>query len=195
LLAIDRARDAGLAAMPDPTGPALGHYGSLGIIQLLQGSVPASLAPMETQFPTPAMDAAYRAYFAAVAAQRGDLDGAAAAIRHLDPATLIALPRDAYWPSLVWMLSTACEVLADQERAAVLYELAAPYADAIVVDLGATFLGAMAHHLGVLAATCGDDTRAGDHFRAARAAHERWGAEAWATTSQAAFDRMTRSTR
>jgi DNA-binding SARP family transcriptional activator len=195
LRAIDRARDAGLLAMPDPTGPALGHFGSVGIIRLLQGTVPDSMAPMETQFPTPSMDATYRAYFGAVAAQRGDRDGAAAAVRHLPPATLVELPRDAYWPSLVWLLSTAFDALADRERAAVLYELAAPYADAVVVDLGATFLGAMAHHLGVLAATCGDAARARDHFRAARAVHERWGADAWTAGSQAALDRLAPSTR
>jgi DNA-binding SARP family transcriptional activator len=190
LRAIDRARDAGVLAMPDPTGPALGHYGSLGIIQLLQGTVPASTAPMETQFPTPSMDATYRAYFAAVAAQRGDLDDAAAAIGHLDSATLVALPRDAYWPSLVWLLSTALDGLGDRDRAAVVYELAVPFADTTVVDLGATYLGAMAQHLGVLAAASGDNDRAADHFRAALAAHERWGADAWAAKSQAALERL-----
>jgi DNA-binding SARP family transcriptional activator len=185
LLALDRARDAGVAAMPDPAGPALSHFGSVGIVQLLRDTVPASMAPMETQFPTPSMDASYRAYFAAVAARRRDLDGTAAAIRHLDSASLVALPRDAYWPSLVWLLSIAFDAIADRDRAAVLYELAAPFADTMVVDLGATFLGAMAHHLGVLAQTCGDDDRAADHFRAARAAHERWNAEAWAARSRA----------
>jgi DNA-binding SARP family transcriptional activator len=195
LRAIDRARDAGVLAMPDPTGPALGHYGSLGIIQLLHGTVPKTMQPIQTQFPAVSMDATYRAYFAAVAAERGDLEGTSAAIDHLDAETLVTLPRDAYWPSLVWLLSTAFGALADRERAAVLYELAAPFAHVMVVDLAATFLGAMAHHLGVLAATAGRTGGAAEHFRAALAAHEQWGADAWAAKSQAALDRVTSSTR
>ncbi len=191
--AIDRVRDAGLAAMPDPMGPALGHYGSLGIIQLLCGTVPETMAPMHTQFPSAAMDATYRAYFAAVAAQRGDREGAAEAIHHLDAETLSSLRRDAYWPSLVWLLSIALDALADRDRAAVVYDLAAPFADVIVVDLGATFLGAMAHHLGGLAATCGNHDVARDHFRAALDAHERWGADAWAAKSRAQLDRLPHS--
>jgi hypothetical protein len=53
----------------------------------------------------------------------------------------------------------------------------------------------MAHHLGVLATTAGDPTAAADHFRSALAAHERWGAAAWASKSRSALDRLAASTR
>ena len=64
-----------------------------------------------------------------------------------------------------------------------LYALAEPFADVMVVDLGATFLGTMSHHLGVLAATFGADAIASRHFEDAFAAHSRLGADVWAEES------------
>ena len=187
--ALERARDAGVHALPDPSAAALAHFGSLGIIQLLQDAVPESMAPIDTEWPQPTMDATYRVYFAVVSAARGDLDAAGAALANLDPGRLAALPHDAYWPSLIWLLSLALDALADGERAKVVYELAEPFAPVLIVDMGATFLGAMSHHLGVLATTFGASSRAADHFEAALAVHERIGAGGWATKSRAALQR------
>jgi len=191
--AIERARDAGVRAMPDPSGPALGYFGSLGIIQLLQGVVSesyASFVPMETDWPQPTMDATFRAWAAVVSAERGDLESARAALRRLDRETLAALPHDPYWPSLIWLLSVALGAIEDRERAETVYELALPFAGVLIVDLGATFLGAMSHHLGVLAATFGADRVAADHLAAARGAHERLGADGWAAQSRLQRERI-----
>jgi hypothetical protein len=188
--ALERARDIGVRALPDPSAAAIGHFASLGIIQLLQGAVPESMAPIQTEWPDTTMNATYRAYFAVLATQRCDLESAAAALEHLDSATLTALPRDPYWPSLVWLLSAAFAALGDRERAEAMYGLAVPFADVLIVDLGATFLGAMAHHLGVLAATFGADDAAADHLAAAVAAHEQIGADVWADQSRLHRDRI-----
>jgi tetratricopeptide (TPR) repeat protein len=188
--AIEIARDAGVSAYPDPAAAALAYFGSLGIIQLLEGTVPAAMEPMETNFPGDTMDATYRTYFAVVAVQRGDLDTARAALHRIDPGVLASLPRDAYWPSLVWLLAVACHALGDRERAEVMYGLAARFSQVVVVDLGATFLGSMSHHLGVLATTFGDIALASDHLRDAVAVHTRLGAEEWTAKSSAALERL-----
>ena len=188
--ALERARDAGMLALPDPSAAALAHFGSLGIIWLLQGVVPESMAPMQTEWPQPTMDATYRAYFAVVSAQRGDRESAEAAVAGLDAERLAVLPHDPYWASLVWLLSVAFDALGDREKAQTVYDLAVPFADVVIVDLGATFLGAMAHHLGVLATTFGADRVAAGHFAAALEVHERIGAERWATSSRTALDKV-----
>lgn len=189
LRALEQARDAGMLAFPDPSAAAYGYWGSLGIIQLLQGAVPESIGPLQMEFPQTTMDATYRAWVAVASLQHGEREAATAAIDHLDRELLTGLPRDAYWPSLVWLLSLAFEALDDGERAETVYELARPFADVVIVDLGATFLGAMAHHLGVLAATFGADDAAADHFAHALEVHERLGADEWAPKSRLALDR------
>jgi DNA-binding SARP family transcriptional activator len=185
-------RDAAVAALPDSAAAGLAYFGSLGIIQLLQGAVPdlAAIGPMETSFPMPTMDAAFRSWFAVLAAKSGDLEQAVTLIKHLDADALASLPRDPYWPSLVWLLSLAFNALADGDRANALYELALPYADIMIVDLGATFLGAMSHHLGVLASTFRAKKAAVDHFKSAIAAQTRAGADGWAAKSAAALDEL-----
>jgi hypothetical protein len=184
IAAAGRVRDAGLRALPDQSGPALGYFGTLGILQLLQGTVPEGLAPIATTFPQPTMDASFRAYFAVVSAQRGNLPESRAAIEHLDAAALAALPRDLYWPSVVWLLAEAFAALADRERAEALYALAEPFADVVIVDGACDFLGAMSHHLGVLATTMGADAVAAELFEHAAALHSRLGATEWAEASR-----------
>jgi tetratricopeptide (TPR) repeat protein len=195
LRALERVRDAGVLALPEPSGAAMSYFGSRGIVQLLQGEYPEWAAPMDTEWPLPTMDAAWNAWLAVVMIGRGNTEQAAASIRHLDAEALTALPRDPYWPSIVWLLSLAFDALADRGRAAVLYQLAVPFADIVVVDLGATFLGSMSHHLGTLATTAGDAVAARQHLQAAITTHTRLGADSWAANSKAALERVSEGSR
>jgi tetratricopeptide (TPR) repeat protein len=68
------------------------------------------------------------------------------------------------------------------------YERLRPYAGSHVVVGGcASYHAAVDHHLGALAASLGDTTAAGAHFRAALAMHERLGAAGWARLSEQAL--------
>jgi AAA ATPase domain len=71
------------------------------------------------------------------------------------------------------------------------YERLRPYAGSHVVVGGcASYHAAVDHHLGALAASLGDTTAAGAHFRAALAMHERLGAAGWARLSEQALARL-----
>jgi DNA-binding SARP family transcriptional activator len=72
----------------------------------------------------------------------------------------------------------ACAHLGDVRRAEQLYALLEPY-DEQFVDTGASWFGAVVHHLALLSATMGRLGDADAHFAAAGRAYERLSARAW----------------
>jgi DNA-binding SARP family transcriptional activator len=192
-LAAAGVREAGVRALMDPTAAGLAYYGTIGILRILQRVDVGASFTDDIVFPQATMHAAFRASMALQAAYAGNLTSAARALEPLTADHLAALPRDLYWPSLVWMLADVCRELHDSERAGALLALAAPFADVYVVDGGGIFLGSMHHHLGILASAAGDDERATAYLTAAVAAHERANAPTWVAISERELARATRS--
>lgn len=111
---------------------------------------------------------AFRAALAALYAELGRLDDAEA---HFEPvaAGVGSIPRDGFWPTTLANLAFTCHALGDAERAAVLHELLAPFAErVVVVSFGHGCEGAYAHSLGLLAATRGGLAEAERCFASAR---------------------------
>jgi tetratricopeptide (TPR) repeat protein len=78
------------------------------------------------------------------------------------------IPRDLFWLGCVEMLADACAYLGDEQRAAALYEVLAPYEDHNIVVGGWGVPRGSAHRqLGVLAATLSRFDQAAAHFEAA----------------------------
>jgi DNA-binding SARP family transcriptional activator/tetratricopeptide (TPR) repeat protein len=81
---------------------------------------------------------------------------------------------DGDWMTTVAVIADVAAELADVDRAGLLYELLAPYADRnVVVGLAALCLGSVASYLGKLAATLGHDREAAEHFERALVANAR----------------------
>ena len=87
------------------------------------------------------------------------------------------LPRDTTWLLTLTMLTQAAAALGDTPRAALLYDLFAPY-DSRTIVAGPAIVchGSAAHYLGILAATIGRTDDAARHFTDAIEMHERMGA-------------------
>jgi tetratricopeptide (TPR) repeat protein len=112
-------------------------------------------------------------------AELGREDSARQELDRLAHQAFSDIPRDALWLS---SLATLCEVVAfleDSSRAALLYELLAPYADRCVVIMGVLCLGAVSRHLGLLAMTMSRYEDAEGHFRDALELHEQLGSTLW----------------
>jgi tetratricopeptide (TPR) repeat protein len=86
-----------------------------------------------------------------------------------------ALPANVLWIHGMTMAAEVCAGLGDVGRAAVLSERLAPYRELMAGTIGGT-LGAVVHHLGLLATTLGRFDEAERHFAAAATMHERLGA-------------------
>jgi hypothetical protein len=83
----------------------------------------------------------------------------------------------------------ACVHLEDVPRAAMIHDVLAPYAEQVVFTSGGTF-GAVAHHLGALAALLGQFDEGETRFATAAATHERIGAPAWLARTRLEWARM-----
>jgi predicted ATPase len=78
--------------------------------------------------------------------------------------------RDNTWLASLAFLAEAATALDDEERAAALYELLAPFEGRNVVAPDGGFIGPVSRFLGILAATTGDWPSAAEHLEAARRA-------------------------
>ena len=181
--AADCTRDVGVRALTDPTGAALAHFGTTGMLRL-QHECYSELRAPEVSFPQPTMQASYVASRALILAGSGAVDDARAALATLEPAELAALPRDLYWRNLMWMHARLARLLEDRDRAAVTVELLAPFSDLHVLDGAGIYHGAIAHHLGVANVATNNVKAARDASAAAVVAHDAAGAPAWAVRSQ-----------
>ncbi len=82
------------------------------------------------------------------------------------------IPRDGDWMVVSALAADLAHSFDDSERAAVLYDLLAPYADTnVVIGLGAVCLGATSRYLGRLALTLGRREEAVAHLRRAVASN------------------------
>jgi predicted ATPase/DNA-binding SARP family transcriptional activator len=100
--------------------------------------------------------------------------------RHFEElmAQLEDLPLDFSTLAILVHAAIACAHLGDARRAEQLHALLEPY-DGQFVSTGASWFGAVAHHLALLCTTIGRLDAADAHFAAAQRAYERLGADAW----------------
>jgi DNA-binding SARP family transcriptional activator len=95
------------------------------------------------------------------------------------------VPRDNEWLLAAAFLVETCEGLRDLPRAAVLYDELRPFGDRSSSDIPEGTDGAMARHLGVLAAMLGRDDEAVAHLRSAIAIDGATGGRPWVAYAQA----------
>lgn len=185
-VAAERVRTAGERALIDSTAPALAYWGSIGMLRLLQGRWHELDITPTMSWPQPTLNALFQASIAAGRASENDVEGTREALSRVDPMSLADLPREMYWTSVIAMLAAACWRAHDTIRAAVLYEIAATHSDIFAINPGCIFLGAMHHHLGLLAGTLNLDD-AESHLSTAVDLHRRIGARIWVRRSEDAL--------
>jgi class 3 adenylate cyclase len=133
-----------------------------------------------------------RALLALLLCERDRPDEAAEHYSFLAADDFSALPKDSAWIVCVALCATVCASLGDRHRAPVLFRLLLPFASQFVLTPGG-WLGAVAHHLAVLAATSGDFEEAQPRFAIAATTHERIGAPSWLARTRLEWARMLRA--
>lgn len=132
-------------------------------IRLLQGrpaDVEALVSPMIEQFPGVLAFTALLAWGLAEAGRHAD---AAAIIERLRPDRFARVPRDYGWLFYVSCLSRACHKIGDASMAIDLYDLLQPSRHSMATTQ-TTWIGPVAHDLGLLAVTLGRHDAAESHF-------------------------------
>ncbi len=156
-----------------------------------RGAMPDLAGVLEglgAQYPT---IGAWRAGLAFLHAEEGRVDDARREFGPLADELPARMTRDSVWLPSTALLALVCASLADEERAATLYEALHPYADRMVLAGRALVsLGSVAYHLGALAATLGSYAEAATHFEQAIATHARFGHGPWLARSRVGYARM-----
>ena len=127
--------------------------------------------------------------YAAVACSETGRDNEA---RRLFESLMTRLPefqKDLTWLRNVTQLASICAYLGDAGRASVLHELLVPY-QGRAAHSGATWFGAVSHHLGLLATTLGRYQEAEQRFAAAERLHEDFGAIPWTARTRLLWAHM-----
>src|SRR5947209_6676453 len=110
--------------------------------------------------------AAWRAGLALLLHETGRTEEARAEFDRLARDEFQRIPRDGEWMVVTALAAELAHALADTARAAILYDLLAPYADTnVVIGLGAVCLGATSRYVGRLALTLGRQDDAVTHLR------------------------------
>ena len=130
-----------------------------------------------------------QAYMAMVLCEDNRPDQAREYYEPLAATNFTALVEDSAWTVSMAHCVSVCAHLQDRPRAAVLFEMLAPYADQIMFT-SAGAQGAVGHHLGVLATVAGDFDEAEHCFSTAAATHERIGAPTWLARTRLEWARM-----
>jgi hypothetical protein len=102
---------------------------------------------------------------ALIAAHGGEHDEARLLLDRLAARELAGIPRDIMWMITVALLAQTCALVADGERARLLYDALLPFAPLSVISPLSGHMGPVARHLGVLADTFGDAGAAERHLR------------------------------
>lgn len=172
-------------------------YGSqllgLRIEQGRIGEMDSALQVMVAQYPAVPV---WRSLTASVHARMGRLDEARAEIDRLAVRDFSDLPRDYLRISCLMYLADACVAVGDRRRAALLYDLALPYASrCVVIGFGLMCWGALARFLGSLATTLERWEDATTHFEAALEINRRLHARPAVAHTQLAYAQMLQRSR
>jgi hypothetical protein len=128
--------------------------------------------PVREALGTNAERAAWRAGLSLLLHETGRTEEARAEFERLARDDFAGIPRDGDWMVVTALAADLAHAFDDAPRAAVLYDLLTPFADAnVVIGLGAVCLGATSRYLGRLALTLGRDADAVAHLRDAVAAN------------------------
>ena len=195
---VDAERAAGTAMAvwrgevhPDARAWSVVHLAVLRLLQRRAGQAAGAVRELAAAYP---MVSTYRCLAALVAAQDGRREEAWAAFSRFAHDGFTSPPVDSQWLFGVAALAETCALLDDATPAEALFELLVPFADRLVVldafGGGGGFLGPVAHHLGLLAATLGRMGEAETYFDAAVEVAARFGASAWVAWAEAARERL-----
>jgi DNA-binding SARP family transcriptional activator len=121
----------------------------------------------------------FRCALVHVDARSGRAPEAGGALDALAPDAFAAVPFDEEWLVSMGFLAEAACALGASDHAAVIHGLLLPYADRIAICYPEVATGAVARHLGLLAAATGRLELADEHLSGAIAVHERAGARGW----------------
>jgi tetratricopeptide (TPR) repeat protein len=100
------------------------------------------------------------------------------------------LPRDEEWLFGMSLLAPVCAFLGDTRRAALLYDLVAPYADRNALSVPDLSTGSLSRPLGILAAALERRDDATRHFEDALTMNARMGARPWVAHTQRDYAAM-----
>jgi tetratricopeptide (TPR) repeat protein len=143
----------------------------------------AGLVAQTPQFPL------LRAIQALLYCELDRIDEARSVFEELAREDFSGIPLDVYWLRAVTDAAAVCAYLGDAPRAAVLFDLLAPYAEQLVVAIRLV-TGTVDHYLGMLASTVGRFNEAETRFAAAEATHARIGAPTWLARTRLEWARM-----
>jgi DNA-binding SARP family transcriptional activator len=132
---------------------------------------------------------ALRACLALALCELGRPDEATEHYELLAVESFTAMPVKSSWILAMAACAGVCAAMGDRARAPVLFHLLEPYAGQLVFT-PAGALGAVAHHLAILARTFGDFDEAERRFADAAAIHERIGAPTWLARTRLEWARM-----
>jgi hypothetical protein len=174
---------------------ALLIYGvSLMSLRTLQGrldEIEPALQSFAAQYPRLA---AWRYALAYILALQGRRDSAQVELDRLAANDFADLPGDYMRLAAIAYLAEVSHAVGDARRAALLYDLLAPYAERfIVVGYGVSGLGSAARPLGLLAATLGRHDDAVRHLEHALETNERLGARPFAALTRFDLAQVLRS--
>lgn len=127
----------------------------------------------------------FRCALAALTAEAGRHAEARRLFEELAANGFAPVPRDNEWLLAAAFLVDACAALGDVPRAATLYQELRPLEERSTSDIPEGSAGAMARHLGVLAALLGRDDEAEAHLRRAIEIDEATGGRPWVAYAQA----------
>lgn len=134
---------------------------------------------------------AWRAALAVICREVDKQAEARAAVESLAADDFAALPRDTFWLAAIAGLADVCADLGDVQRAAVLYNLLAPYAERnVMMTPGTACSGAAARPLARVAASLQRWNDALRHFEAALDLNGRLGARHFVAHTQAQYAEM-----
>lgn len=128
-----------------------------------------------------------RCMILATLCEAGRLDEARALFDRLAADDFAAFPKDNEWLFALTLLSESAAVLDDRERAAVLYEQLAPYADHVVLAADEVSVGPVTRPLGILAGVLGRHDDVARHFDDALGRTRRMGAHPWVAHTEHAY--------
>jgi tetratricopeptide (TPR) repeat protein len=136
----------------------------------------------------------YRSFRCLVALLESELGREGEARVTLDAAGDVAtFPRDGEWLFCLSILAEVVARLGDNDRAAILYDLLAPYARLNAVASGEIAIGSVARYLGIAATTLAHWAEAEQHFEDGLEMNSRMGALPWVARTQRDYAEMLRA--